>query len=182
MDFGRKQLEKYGWKDGAYNKLLNFGCDQLMCYLGKGLGKKETGICKPIRPKLKFDNHGVGFNPGDEYKNNWWEIMYNKTASSISVIQLSLTVDTCSDLIFHKLQVGSGGSTSAKPSKHNINEKQSTSTDYRSFIKTSKLTQNGIEDLEMKTEDSANTSEHSFFKVLTDEELFLACGGRTAHK
>lgn len=60
--------------------------DLLMCYSGRGLGKKETGICKPIRPKLKFDNHGVGFNPGDEYKNNWWEIMYNKTASSISVI------------------------------------------------------------------------------------------------
>lgn len=75
-----------------------------------------------------------------------------------------------------------GGSTSSKPSKHNINEKQSTSTDYGSFIKTSKLTQNGTEDLEMKTEDSANTSEHSFFKVLTDEELFSACGGRTAHK
>lgn len=34
----------------------------------------------------------------------------------------------------------------------------------------------------MRTEESADTSESSFFKVLTDEELFSACGGRTAHK
>lgn len=40
--------------------------------------------------------------------------------------------------------------------------------------------QNGLEDLEMKTEERTDAS--NFFKVLTDDELFLACGGRTAHK
>lgn len=57
-------------------------------------------MCKPIRPKLKFDNHGIGFNLGDEYKNNWWEIMYNKAANNISVIKICLYITSVSSLTF----------------------------------------------------------------------------------
>lgn len=58
---------------------------------GKGLGKKEDGMSRPVKPKFKFDNYGVGFNLGDEYKNNWWELMYNKAASNLSVIEIYFT-------------------------------------------------------------------------------------------
>lgn len=58
MNFARKQLEKYGWSEG------------------KGLGKKEDGIVTAIKPKLKFDNSGVGHDVGEQFTNNWWEKNY----------------------------------------------------------------------------------------------------------
>lgn len=52
---------------------------------GKGLGKNEDGIAKPLKPKLKFDNHGIGHDPAEHFTNNWWEQVYNKAASNVKV-------------------------------------------------------------------------------------------------
>lgn len=53
--------------------------------LGKGLGKNETGISSALKPKLKFDNTGIGHNAGDEFTNNWWEKLFNTAANNINV-------------------------------------------------------------------------------------------------
>ena len=54
MDFAKKHLESFGWTEG------------------KGLGKSEDGINKAIKPKLKFDNFGVGFDQSKQLNDQWW--------------------------------------------------------------------------------------------------------------
>lgn len=54
MDFAKKHLESFGWAEG------------------KGLGKSEDGISKAIKPKLKFDNFGVGFDQSKQLNDQWW--------------------------------------------------------------------------------------------------------------
>uniref|UniRef100_T1IUZ8 G patch domain-containing protein 4 n=1 Tax=Strigamia maritima TaxID=126957 RepID=T1IUZ8_STRMM len=70
-EFARAELKKYGWNEG------------------KGLGKHEDGITLAIKPKLKFDKHGVSFvlghDSGLEYKCFWWAQAFNKAASNIIV-------------------------------------------------------------------------------------------------
>lgn len=52
---------------------------------GKGLGKEEKGIAKPIRCGLKFDKAGIGYNEkiSKEESMRWWEQVYDQTASKI---------------------------------------------------------------------------------------------------
>lgn len=52
---------------------------------GKGLGKKEDGINKALKPKLKFDTAGLGHDPGEQFTNKWWECAYNSAANNIDV-------------------------------------------------------------------------------------------------
>ncbi|XP_065212579.1 G patch domain-containing protein 4 [Planococcus citri] len=89
---------------------------------GKGLGKDEAGISKPIKCGLKFDKMGIGYQEKltEETTNRWWEQAYNKAASNVT------STGTC------------------------------------------KKKESGCDP--------------SAFAALTDEELFKACGGRTAHK
>ncbi|XP_078328307.1 G patch domain-containing protein 4-like isoform X2 [Crassostrea virginica] len=65
--FAQKQLKKFGWTEGS------------------GLGKNETGMKEAIKVKIKHDSHGVGHNRGDEFSFHWWDHVFNKAASSISV-------------------------------------------------------------------------------------------------
>ncbi|KAK9512899.1 hypothetical protein O3M35_001211 [Rhynocoris fuscipes] len=67
MNFARSELMKYGWKEGD------------------GLGKNSAGIIQPVRPKLKFDTRGVGFDYGEDYSFKWWEHVYDKAASNIYI-------------------------------------------------------------------------------------------------
>jgi G-patch domain. len=52
---------------------------------GKGLGRKESGITDPIRPKLKFDTQGVGYDAAEQFTYNWWEKAFDKATSNIQV-------------------------------------------------------------------------------------------------
>lgn len=56
-----------------------------MRFKGKGLGKKENGISAAIKPKLKFDNAGVGHNSGKEFTNDWWNSVYHNALNNIEV-------------------------------------------------------------------------------------------------
>ncbi|KAK3095365.1 hypothetical protein FSP39_013807 [Pinctada imbricata] len=40
-----------------------------------------------IKVKLKHDKHGMGHNAGEEFTFHWWDHVFNKAASSISVEQ-----------------------------------------------------------------------------------------------
>uniref|UniRef100_A0A1B6G7T1 G patch domain-containing protein 4 n=1 Tax=Cuerna arida TaxID=1464854 RepID=A0A1B6G7T1_9HEMI len=68
MEFSKRYLLKYGWTEG------------------EGLGKTESGIKSAIKPKLKFDKAGVGYNHSIEFTDRWWENIYN-TALSTTTIQ-----------------------------------------------------------------------------------------------
>lgn len=103
MDFARKQLEKYGWKEGLYKFVLfvdHHPHDMFQSLTGQGLGKKEDGIVKPIKPKLKFDNSGIGHDAAEQFTNNWWEQIYNKASSNISVgVSFKIQCSSCKHLI-----------------------------------------------------------------------------------
>ncbi|XP_050298862.1 G patch domain-containing protein 4 isoform X2 [Anthonomus grandis grandis] len=59
------------------------------------------------------------------------------------------------------------------------NLKRNTSLEYGSFIKTAKLTQGGTENYSVPVVESEALKS---YQGLTDDDLFAACGGRTAHK
>lgn len=50
------------------------------------------------------------------------------------------------------------------------------------FIKKSKLIGNGLVDIDMGNSDILEAAVAPAVQVLSDDELFAACGGRTAHK
>ncbi|CAH4029455.1 unnamed protein product [Pieris brassicae] len=157
MDFARKQLEKYGWTDG------------------KGLGKHENGISQALKPKLKRSVTGIGHDAAAEFTEHWWTKLYNTAASNVEVTEKN-------------------GKTKKIKSKDNDFEITNSTWSYKKknktkskeeytnfFVRTSILTNGGVktEDLEKSEDIKVN---HGDVVKLTDEELFAACGGRTAHK
>ncbi len=88
MDFGRRILGKHGWTEG------------------KGLGRHEHGRAHAVKVKLKFDSRGVraaglvcgdlppplmlsGWQLGEDgraqWKAQWWDHVFNKTAQNLEV-------------------------------------------------------------------------------------------------
>lgn len=153
MDFARKQLEKYGWSEG------------------KGLGRKEDGISTAIKPKLKFDNAGVGHDASEQFTNNWWERVFNSAASNIDIQVKG------SDVKMHVKDVDAVEISTKNYSLKNL--KKNTTLEYGSFIKTAKLTEAGTKKYAVPV---LETERLKSYQGLTDDELFAACGGRTAHK
>lgn len=64
-----------------------------MCFYfsGKGLGKQESGISKPLKPKLKFNTNGLGFDPSEQFTHHWWEQAYNNAANNIDVLNTNVS-------------------------------------------------------------------------------------------
>ncbi|BES97140.1 G-patch domain [Nesidiocoris tenuis] len=150
MNFARNLLEKYGWKDG------------------EGLGKEKNGSTTPIRTKLKLNSHGVGYNPGEEFTNNWWERVFNDAAANIHPIkgQNGAVIQT-------EIKGSVEITTKKKKKRRKIDEGQG----YGSFVKKSCL--NGNETVQV-TDSSSEDEPNS--EVISDEQLFEICGGRTGHK
>jgi len=148
-EFGRNQLVKYGWKEG------------------KGLGKHENGIAKAIKPLLKFDTTGVGYDSGKEFSYHWWDHIFNSAAKNITVEKSK-----------NGVVVRSSGNTALSSTK----SKQSKEFRlYGAFVKSGVL--NGTE---LKCAQTDTGSDHeddiTLSSRLSAEELFKACGGCTAHK
>lgn len=59
---------------------------------GKGLGKHETGIKTHIKPNLKFDTCGMGYQEEKSKQDNhpWWEDVYNRTAKNVTANLVSI--------------------------------------------------------------------------------------------
>lgn len=105
MDFAKKQLEKYGWKEGtqyiskftssfvilfSYCSLPLWGIcriqsTQWTLISGQGLGRNEDGISTALKPKLKFDSAGVGYNAGKDFTDDWWNNVYQSALNNIEV-------------------------------------------------------------------------------------------------
>uniref|UniRef100_A0A1Q3EVX2 G patch domain-containing protein 4 n=1 Tax=Culex tarsalis TaxID=7177 RepID=A0A1Q3EVX2_CULTA len=156
MDFAKNILQKYGWREGD------------------GLGKNSDGIVKPIKANYKFNNSGLGTDQAKDHTNRWWERVFDEAANNLDVGPAGKIRQKERDAV----EI-SANSYSVKKLKQKTADGKAS---YGGFLKASRLlTAVGREeDLEghVKTEDI----EFKPTKVLTDEELFAACGGRTAHK
>ncbi|XP_075988230.1 G patch domain-containing protein 4 [Anticarsia gemmatalis] len=158
MDFARKQLEKYGWSDG------------------KGLGKHENGISEPIKPKLKRSAAGIGHDPASEFNEHWWTALYDKAAGNVEIKEKNgktKKIKTKDDFQI----TNSTWKLKQKP-KDEENEEQY--SDF--FVRTAVLTNGGSKVEKVRESESEGEEEKRDVFKMTDEELFKACEGRTAHK
>jgi len=164
MDFAKKLLGKYGWKEGD------------------GLGKNNTGITAPLKASLKFDNAGLGADRAQEFNDHWWERCFNEAASNVDVqIQRDGKVLTSRKEGEDAVEISTSGYSARKLKRAKEQHASDGRATYDNFLQTSLLTQNGGE---VVTAGRINVEDIEVTKVtvLTDEELFKACGGRTAHK
>lgn len=168
MDFARKILANYGWKEGD------------------GLGKNKDGIAKPLKATLKFDNAGFGADQAAaDFNNHWWERVFNEAATNVNIqkegeqIKMSLKDDT------DGVEISTKGYSVKKlkklKEKHGEETGDMAKNGYQNFLQSATLTNLGGE-IENPDKIDVNDIEVTKVKVLTDEELFKACGGRTAHK
>jgi len=67
MSFAKKHMYKQGWAEG------------------KGLGRHETGMKTAIKVKIKRDQAGVGHDMGEEFTFQWWDHVFNRAASNITI-------------------------------------------------------------------------------------------------
>ncbi|XP_055618856.1 G patch domain-containing protein 4 [Toxorhynchites rutilus septentrionalis] len=156
MDFAKNVLLKFGWKEGD------------------GLGKNSDGIAKPIKASFKFNSAGLGADPAKDLTNNWWDRVYSEASGNLEVDSEGKISQKEADAV----EI-SNKSYSVKKLKQKTADGKA---NYGGFLRASTLLTNigKEEDLEghVKTEDI----EFKPAKILTDEELFAACEGRTAHK
>lgn len=114
---------------------------------------------------------GVGHKSIDD---NWWQSVYNKASQNVSVDKdfsgVSVNIIDKSAKIFSKNE-----DLVEIQKKHN--------SGYKEFIKTSTL-KDGLNVQEINEKSATDTKLQIGFDslMISDEELFKACGGRTAHK
>ncbi|XP_069102017.1 G patch domain-containing protein 4-like [Argopecten irradians] len=149
-------FSKHGWKEGS------------------GLGKSESGIKEAIKVNLKQDTHGVGHKKGDEFAFHWWDHVFNKAASNISVnttkdgVELSKSKDT---------QKISTTTTKTFDNKAML---------YGKFLKAATLSNGNYKAMNKQNNDSEEEEDGDNItpriQDMEDAELLRACGGMTGHK
>ncbi|XP_028156637.1 G patch domain-containing protein 4 [Ostrinia furnacalis] len=161
MNFARKQLEKYGWTDG------------------KGLGKHENGISEALKPKLKRSVAGIGHDAASDFTEHWWTKLYDKAAGNVEVEEKNgktKKIKTKED----EFEI-TNSTWKLKKKKKQSDTEEEQYKDY--FVRKAVLSGGGstvrnVNDSESEDETAVTKD---VFKM-TDEELFAACEGRTAHK
>uniref|UniRef100_A0A8C5WFS4 G patch domain-containing protein 4 n=1 Tax=Leptobrachium leishanense TaxID=445787 RepID=A0A8C5WFS4_9ANUR len=160
MRFAEEQLQRHGWTEG------------------KGLGKRESGISKAIKVKVKCDKAGVGHDSAEQFTFHWWDHVFNKTAASISV-------EADQDGVQVKKMEGDCTVTNKKPRKALGRNNML----YGRFIKSATLLSGGEAPGEKPSSSESSDTEDEDEKLdlssatkMTDEDLIKVCGGRTAHK
>eukprot|EP00094_Tigriopus_californicus_P013124 TCALIF_12691-PA protein Name:"Similar to gpatch4 G patch domain-containing protein 4 (Xenopus tropicalis)" AED:0.33 eAED:0.33 QI:53/0.66/0.5/0.75/1/1/4/0/264 len=131
---------------------------------------------------MKFDQSGLGHDRAQEFTHHWWDIAFNKAAQTIQVTQdehgeLNLNME-------RKLT-----------KKEKQTRKRKAKRDmYAQFVQAATLSNgdlvatcpesdvSGDEQDEAEAEARDRLAQAKALNLLTDEELFQACGGLTAHK
>ncbi|CAN0550996.1 unnamed protein product, partial [Ectocarpus sp. 8 AP-2014] len=131
------------------------------------------GITDAIKPKLKFDQAGMGHNRAEEFEFHWWDHVFNKAAKSVKVEDKEgeVTVNFNSDK--SELSTKKMRKKAQKEIKNKL---------YSNFVKAGTMMGGKMEEEENHEENFVEDKDLSKLKELTDEELVAACGGRTAHK
>lgn len=160
MEFARAHMETKGWSSGS------------------GLGRHGQGITDAIKPKLKFDQAGMGHNKADEFEFQWWDHVFNKAAKTITVEegqdgQVKVDFNSGkSELSTKKLR-----RKAEKAMRKEVKTKL-----YSNFVKSGTLTGGVLEEEQQEESGFVEDKDLSKLRTLTDAELVKACGGRTAHK
>uniref|UniRef100_A0A182LV48 G patch domain-containing protein 4 n=1 Tax=Anopheles culicifacies TaxID=139723 RepID=A0A182LV48_9DIPT len=169
MDFARNILQKYGWKDGTRS------------LSGDGLGKNMDGIAVPIKVNIKQNTSGIGANKVNDATNRWWERVYNEASSNIEVQSGGKNKN---DAV--TLQQVNTDAVEISTKSYSVNKlkrmDQNSSRYGNTFLKASTLLGGTNREEDMPEHVRTEDIEFNPIKILTDEELFAACGGRTAHK
>ena len=152
-NFAQTQLLKYGWTEG------------------KGLGKNENGLTKALKPTLKFDKAGIGYN--ETNSEHWWETLYDKTVKNIKV-------ESCNN----EVRLSTIDDSNIIDGWNTVSSKKSKKTEqlkYGNFLKSSTL-HNGhlIQDISLEKEEK--TAKDSVYIPLTGKKLNKVHGGRIAYK
>ena len=170
QSFAERMMEKSGWKEG------------------KGLGKDETGIVDPIKASMKFDQHGVGHDIAKEFTNHWWDLAFKKASNSIHVEKSSVKLYTrllvLLEIFIRILSFQENGEVEVK-SKKSKKKKKSEKREqkkqlYSAFVKSATLTNGKVVEEEKPEEDEEEIKGPA--RLLSEDELFKALEGVTAHK
>ncbi|XP_071942096.1 G patch domain-containing protein 4-like [Antedon mediterranea] len=154
-DFAKNHMKRHGWKSG------------------NGLGRNEDGISEAIKVKIKRGNAGVGHDAAEQFTFHWWDHVFNKAASNITVKHNENGVEVL------KKDKESGIISNEKP----VKAKGKKDALYSMFVKSATLTTEGEKPVEASSSSEDEVEEKiDFTSGLADDELFKACGGRTAHK
>ncbi|XP_068621951.1 G patch domain-containing protein 4 [Battus philenor] len=159
MDFARKQLEKYGWT------------------AGKGLGKHENGISEALKPKLKRSVAGVGHDAASDFTEHWWKDLYNKAAGNIEVVEVNGKTSKIKQKDNSEFEITNNAWRIKKKEKGEKLEQA-----YSDFFVKKAILGNGGSKVENIENDSEEEEKPNNVIKISDEELFAACEGRTAHK
>jgi len=172
MDFAKKQLLKYGWKEG------------------EGIGKEgNQGMANALKPKYKLGKDGLGYDMSKELVDTWWTRSYQDSLSRININSSTSASATSSQCVDEEDDEGvrvtftqddSGVDEMSKMRRRMMR------SNFQEFSKGAVL-DNGM----MMEDDNTNSetdsgiatpSSSTSSNLLSDEDLFKACGGRTAHK
>jgi len=160
MEFAKSHMVGKGWSEGV------------------GLGRHGQGITDAIKPKLKFDQSGIGHSKADEFEFQWWDHAFNKAAKSVKVEEGQdgqVKVDFNSSK--NELSTKKIRRKAEKAMKKEVKAKL-----YSNFVKSGTLTGGKMEEAEEGDSGFVEDKDLSLLRTLTDDELVKACGGRTAHK
>ncbi|XP_063228639.1 G patch domain-containing protein 4 isoform X2 [Bacillus rossius redtenbacheri] len=139
---------------------------------GKGLGKNEDGIAKCLRPKMKFDKLGMGYDAAEQFTNHWWQSAYDRVAGN------STGPRRKKDGVEGGRDDEAADVTTSKRHSSKL-KKQLT---FGTFQQMSTLV-GSVEVADRVPEPDEDEPEAAApGRALPDEELFQACGGRTVHK
>ncbi|KAJ2502651.1 hypothetical protein GGH96_000940 [Coemansia sp. RSA 1972] len=147
----------------AERQLAKYGWKQ-----GEGLGKSRDGIKRAITVSRRSDNRGVG-SDANQWTSNWWDHLYNKASGTSTP---SSAQKTDEDAVYEAKLAEAAAEQDTLHEYQGMFVKQSssgTSTPVDLPVDRTKLVRNGNVHL-------------GSYKMLTDEELFAACEGRTARK
>lgn len=141
-NFAQTQLLKYGWTEG------------------KGLGKNENGLTEAIKPTLKFDKTGIGYNENDSEQ--WWETLYDNAVKNIKV-----------DMHDNKVCLSTINDSKTMDGWNIVPSKKSKMKQYENFLKTSTL-HNGhlisLQDISIEKEEK-KTAKDSVYNPMADIKL-----------
>jgi len=171
MDFAKKQLEKYGWKDG------------------EGLGRECQGIAVAIKPSLKTGKEGMGYELGHELTDTWWTKAYSDSLSRINVTMDEIQGEVAVTIQEDDVDPSPSKKKKSKKSVVEITEERPMDkmrrkimkANFTPFSKGGTLNNGELVDESPAVEES-DANKPPKFKMLSDEELLKACGGRTLHK
>lgn len=124
---------------------------------------------------FQFDNAGLG-DKGPVKEDHWWERVFNEASTNVNVQKSK------SGVVEVDLHDKDGVEITNKSySMKKLKESKGT-LQYGSFLKSATLLANVGKEEEIEGHLSTGDIEIKPIKVISDEDLFKACGGRTAHK